>query len=186
MEQIILKNKEGIECMPLHIWVEQYGSDQDKLTHDDPNPENVEKRALINRYYQEVDAHTIEFYRDDILVANKLLTEHLSPVKDTSPSTIKNGYYYRNTKGKYVTPIFSLWVQEFGTEEDKAIHDDPLHNPTKQALLDRYLSENDAYECEVWEEGSIVRTFILYEEEEETSDFLELDQSTESSTEAGS
>lgn len=152
MLKFVHKNKDGVECIPLHIWVSEYGTEEDQRIHDDPNPITTEKRDLIDRYYKSLEVHSIEVYEDNVFVKEMLLSEHLTAQTGkpaiVDPDAVR--VLYITAEGKIAEPIFSIWVHENGNEEDKKVHDNPEDSAEKRRLFHRYLRDVNVLYSEVW------------------------------------
>lgn len=169
MQRHVHKNKEGLECIPFHLWVASTGSEQDKITHDDPNPANIEKQQLLNRYYKETNVHQIDMYEDDTLINSALLEDLLNPPKPIITATTNEPPYvdpnellfvYHDEKGEKCMP-FHIWVENYGSAEDKQLHNAPNDLEEKADLLSRYIQAVGAYSVQVYEDDILIQDYII-------------------------
>lgn len=158
MQMYVYKNREGLECMPFHLWVAATGSEQDKLTHDDPNPKNIEKQQLIDRYYLENNVHSIEEYKDGVLLNVVLLDDIKKNTNDNQLLII-----YKNNDGQICQP-FVEWVNQFGSEEEKRIHDYPDDTPEKMELTKKYMLAVNAVIAQIYVQDNLIEEIDLEDE----------------------
>lgn len=158
MQIHICKNKEGLECTPLHLWVAATGSEQDKLTHADPRPKNIEKQQLIDRYYLENNVHSIEEYKDGVLL-NVVLLDDIKKNTDENQKII----VYKNKDGEICQP-FNEWVNEFGSEEEKIIHDYSDDTQEKIQLTQKYMLAVNAVIAQIYVQDNLVEEIDLEDE----------------------